>query len=76
MDGLHALGYSMLVVKDKPDLLRLYAEYQDQVATILWSNDSGEHEGRACMLDPTCTHQDPTIPPPPPNATHANVPLW
>lgn len=74
MDAMHALGYTMLISRSTEKILDWWRQYYEEVQMIAWAGDSTH--GGICMADPTCVHFDPDVAPPPPNATHLNIPIW
>ncbi|KAG9006570.1 hypothetical protein FRB94_000587 [Tulasnella sp. JGI-2019a] len=72
MDALHALGYSMLIPKDKMDIYSMWQEYHDQVQLIVWNRG----EAMDCLFNTSCVQANPDAPLFAPNATHLNIPLW
>lgn len=76
IDALHTLGYTMLVFDNPRDAIKAYRQHHENVQVILWSHDFAN--GGACTHDSTCVYEDAgsLLPPPPPNSTHVNIPLW
>lgn len=74
MNAIHALGYSMLISGEDPTgVMTTWRKYHQNVRIILWEDALNSH---LCLEDPTCVFSDPTVEPPPPNVTHANIPTW
>lgn len=76
MDVMHALGYTMIYAQNTARLMELYREYHENVHAILWQRE--EWHSSPCLRDPACANTDTVSPgpPPPPNATHVNIPVW
>ncbi|KAG8943763.1 hypothetical protein FRC04_002518 [Tulasnella sp. 424] len=75
MDAIYKLGYSMLVVRPE-ELHDFYRRHYKNVHLII-----GE-ASKDCMYNSACVYADlgqdsmSSVPVPPPNATHLNVPIW
>ncbi|KIO30942.1 hypothetical protein M407DRAFT_5361 [Tulasnella calospora MUT 4182] len=76
MDAIHALGYTTLLVQDRPHLYDLWRRHHASVQLIIWEDT--EWAAKPCLRNSTCVYAPPglDLPVPPPNSTHLNIPIW
>ncbi|KAG9025818.1 hypothetical protein FS837_004813 [Tulasnella sp. UAMH 9824] len=76
MDAMHALGYTLLLVQDRPHLYELWRRHYGSVQLIIWEDT--DWGAKPCLRNSTCVYAPNTLdlPVPPPNSTHLNIPIW